>query len=177
MNEPPLSDASPAPSAGDTGLPEGRLAGRVAFADTVRQALASAAARGWAELWLIDDHFADWPLGERAVVQSLQDWARRGRHLRLLAREVQSLRRAHPRFVDWCATWQHLIEVHALRQASPHELPGAIWTPEWTLERLDPVRFTAVATHASERRVALQERLDEWWKKGQPALAPTTLGL
>lgn len=177
MNEPSASDAHPPPGTEGTGLPEGRLTGRLAFAEAVRQALASAAARGWTELWLVDDHFAGWPLGERAVVQSLQDWARRGRQLCLLAREVDTLRRAHPRFVGWCSSWQHLVEARTLRQASPHELPGAIWTPEWTLERLDPVRFTQVATHASERRVALRERLGEWWNKGQPALAPTTLGL
>lgn len=177
MNEPAPSDPHPPPGEPGAALPEGRLVGRVALAETVRQALASAAPRAWSTLWLVDDDFADWPLGERAVVESLQAWIGRGRQLRLLAREFHTLRRQHPRFVGWCASWQHLIEAHALRQASPHELPGVLWTPEWTLERLDPVRNVLVATHAPERRVALHERLGEWWKKGQPALAPTTLGL
>lgn len=163
--------ADPAP------LPEGRLLGRVAFADAVRQALAAAAQQGWSPLWLVDDDFADWPLGESAVIQSLNAWAHRGRSLRLMARDFAALRRLHPRFASWASTWNHLIEAHALSHAAPHELPGVIWTPAWTLERLDPLRCTLVASHAAERRVALHERLDDWWKKGQPAFAPTTLGL
>ena len=176
MDEHLASDTAPAGEQGAT-LPEGRLVGRVAFAEALRQALASAASRGWTELWLVDDNFADWPLGEAAVVQSLQAWVGRGRRLRLMAREFDTLRRQHPRFVAWCSTWQHLIEAHALRQLAAHELPGVVWTPEWTLERLDPVRCISVASHARERGVALHERLGEWWKKGQPAFAPTTLGL
>lgn len=173
----PAQAPGPQPNGGGTALPEGRFVGRLAFADAVRQALAAAAAQGWSQLWLVDDDFADWPLGESAAIQSLNAWAQRGRRLRLIARDFAALRRLHPRFATWSATWQHLIEAHALSQASPHELPGLVWTPGWTLERLDPVRFTLVASHDAERRVALHERLDEWWKKGQPAFAPTTLGL
>ena len=60
-------------------LPAGRFEGRVAFQQLVRDALACAAREGWPELILSDASFHDWPLGERAVADSLQDWARAGR--------------------------------------------------------------------------------------------------
>ena len=174
MSDADTSDnAGPAPVA----LPEGRLVGRVAFADAVRQAIGAADAQAWALLWLVDDDFADWPLGERSVIADLNAWAQRGRRMRLLARDFSAVGTLHPRFAAWRTTWAHLIEAHAVPQAAPHELPGVIWTPSWTLERLDPVRSSLVASHAPERRVALHERLDEWWMKGRPAFAPTTLGL
>ena len=171
-NPPP---ASPAPTA--LPLPEGRLTGRVAFIDAVRQVASASASQGWSRILLSDPDFADWPLGERSVIEALNAWARRGRQLRLLARDFSALRTLHPRFTAWRTTWSHLIEAHAVPQASPHELPGVIWTADWTLERLDPVRCSLVASRAPERRVALHERLDEWWMKGRPAFAPTTLGL
>ena len=170
------SDSTPAGGAAPA-LPEGRLVGRPAFADAVRAACAAAAHEGWASIVLADDDFSDWPLGERAVIDGLNAWAHRGRHLRLLARDFTALRQQHPRFVQWRTTWAHLIEAHAVPQASPHEIPAVIWTPTWTLERLDPVRSSLVAERSAERRVALRERLDDWWAKGRPGFAATTLGL
>lgn len=173
-SEPPESEHSPAAA---PALPEGRLGGRLAFMDAVRTAMAAAAPENWASIVLADDDFSDWPLGERVVIDGLNAWARQGRRLRLLARDFTALRQQHPRFVQWRTTWAHIVEAHAVAQASPHELPSVIWTPTWTLERLDPVRSSLVAERGAERRVALAERLDDWWAKGRPAFAPTTLGL
>ena len=41
---------------------------RTDFQNAVRGAFAEAALVGCREIWLVDDDFADWPLGERAVV-------------------------------------------------------------------------------------------------------------
>jgi hypothetical protein len=158
-------------------LPEGRFEGRLAFAGLVRQALQTAAREGWSALVLSDADFADWPLGERSVVEALNAWAGRGRHLRLLAHEFGTLRQTHPRFVQWRVTWAHLVEAHALPTASSGEVPSAIWSPGWTLERLDPLRCVGVCSTEGARRVALRERLDSVWLKGSPSFAATTLGL
>ena len=139
--------------------------------------MTSAAGQGWSRLLLCDPDFADWPLGEREVVEGLNAWARQGRGMRLLAREFGTLRQLHPRFVQWRTTWGHLIEVHAVPEASDHELPSAIWTPSWMLERIDPVRSVVVASRVPERRVALQERLEGWWHRGRPSFSASTLGL
>jgi hypothetical protein len=61
---------------------KGRFEGREAFRqNVVRDALACAAREGWRELILSDADFHDWPLGERAVIDSLGAWARSGRSL------------------------------------------------------------------------------------------------
>lgn len=158
-------------------LPTGRMEGRQLFADLVRQALAVAAQEGWPRIVLSDADFSDWPLGERAVVESLQDWAFRGREIRLLARDFGPLRLACPRLVTWRTTWSHRVEAHAAPSASGSELPSAIWSPDWTLERLDPVRGTLIASTDPRRRTELRERLDACWHKGSPSFAATTLGL
>jgi hypothetical protein len=158
-------------------LPEGRLEGHALFTDLVRQALATAAVEGWSHIVLCDADFADWPLGEREVVASLHAWSARGRTLHLMARDFRDLRERHPRFVQWRVTWSHLIEAHACPHAVQGDLPSALWSPGWTMERLDPARGTLVASHDAARRVALREQLNLWWQKGTPAFPASTLGL
>ncbi len=158
-------------------LPEGRLSGRKLFVDLVRQALTTAAQEGWSRILLCDTDFADWPLGDREVVAALNAWSARGRSLHLLARDYGVLRQTHPRFVQWRITWSHLVEAQACASASADELPSVLWSPGWTLQRLDAVRCTMVASRSAERRVALQEQLQQWWLKSTPAFPASTLGL
>lgn len=165
--------STPAPLA----LPTGRFEGRKAFTELVRHALETAAQEGWPSLVLSDPDFLDWPLGERSVIDALGHWASRGRQIRLLARDFGPLRLAHPRLVQWRTTWGHRVEAHACPGASGSELPSAIWSPGWTLERLDPVRSTGVTSNDPARRTLLLERLDACWHKGAPSFAATTLGL
>ena len=63
----------------------GRFIGRRDFEGLLREALARAARDGWPEMIWSDATFADWPLRERAVVDSLQAWASSGRRLTLIA--------------------------------------------------------------------------------------------
>lgn len=158
-------------------LPQGRFEGREAFAAMVRDALACAAAEGWRELVLSDASFADWPLGERAVAESLQAWSASGRRCILLSRRYGDLRRLHPRFVTWRQTWSHIIEARGCASADPLELPSAIWSPAWTMRRLDVERCHGVAGSEAERRMAVRELLDDWLRKSAPAFPASTLGL
>jgi hypothetical protein len=172
MTDSKMQDAAPLPA-----LPTGRLQGRQVFVETVRLAFEVAADQGWSRVTLSDADFADWPLGERAVVDALNRWARRGRTLKLLARHYDQLRLLHPRFVQWRVTWAHLVEAHACLGAAGAELPSAIGSPVWTLERLDPLRNTLVASVDAERRVALQERVNECWLRSTPSFPASQLGL
>jgi hypothetical protein len=158
-------------------LPSGRFEGRVAFQQLVRDALACAAREGWREIILCDASFADWPLGERAVAQSLQDWSKTGRHITLLAKRYDEVVRRHARFVTWRGTWSHIIEARACAAADPLELPSAIWSPGWVMHRLDPERCNGYSGAEPERRLALRETLNEWLGKSSPAFPATTLGL
>jgi hypothetical protein len=170
-------ETSGMPDAKASPLPEGRLSGRQVFVDLVRQALATAAREGWPRLVLCDADFADWPLGEREVIASLNAWAVRGRTMQLLARDYSVVRQWHPRFVQWRTTWSHLVEAQACAGASADEMPSVLWSPGWTLQRLDTVRCALVASRDAERRVALQEALQQWSLKGAPGFPASTLGL
>lgn len=158
-------------------LPAGRFNGRKAFQQLVRAALACAAREGWREIILSDADFEDWPLGERAVAESLAAWSATGRHVTLLARRYDGVVRRHARFVTWRKTWAHIIEARSCASADPLELPSAIWSPGWVMQRLDPERCSGVSGSEPERRLLLRENLQEWLKKSSPGFPASTLGL
>ena len=158
-------------------LPSGRFSGRREFQQLVRDAFECAAREGWKEMVLCDADFLDWPLGERAVIDTLNAWATGGGRLTLLARRYEELRVAHPRFVRWRTLWSHLIEARGCRQADPLDLPSVLWSPGWVLHRIDPARSQGVTSAEPERRVVLHETLSEWLRHSAPAFPATTLGL
>ena len=126
---------------------------------------------------LSDADFADWPLGERAVLESLNAWATSGRQLHFLAKDFNVVRERHPRLVQWRTTWSHLVEARVCSGAAGEGLPSALWTPHWTLERLDTKRCTMVASTQAPRRLALRERIDACWHRGAPGFPASVLGL
>lgn len=173
---PPAGAPAPAPAA-PAGLPSGRFEGRTAFQQLVRDALAEAAREGWREIILVDQGFDDWPLGERAVAESLQAWSASGRRCVLLARRWDEVLRRHARFVTWRRTWAHIIDARAVPSADPLEMPSAIWTPQWVMERRDIERCNGFCGSEPERRVLLRESLQEWLQKSTPSFPASVLGL
>lgn len=158
-------------------LPQGRFVGIEVFRQHLRAALAQAAAAGWRELLLCDATFADWPLGERAVVESLQTWAQPGRRLRMLACRYDEVVRRQARFVVWRQRWSHLIECHACRSAGEADFPSLLLGQGWFLQRLDLQRSTGVCGTAAADWRQRHELLEAWLRKSAPAFAATTLGL
>lgn len=176
MNPPRDEAALPVDSAGT--LPEGRFAGREDFRQLIRDALAYAAREGWPELVLSDPDFRDWPLGERAVEQSLQAWARAGRQCTVLAADFGAVQRQHARFVQWRGTWSHIVTCRKAASAQPQEVPSALWSPGWVLHRIDVPRCVGVVGREPDRRVLLRQELDEWLlRRSAPGFPATTLGL
>jgi hypothetical protein len=158
-------------------LPSGAFHGRESFQQLVRDALTAAAREGWREIVLSDPDFADWPLYERAVVQSLQDWSQTGRKCILLARRYDDVVRRHARFVTWRKTWTHIIDARGCPSADPLEIPSAIWTPTWVMERRDIDHCAGYSGAEPDRRLSLREKLSEWLVKSTPAFPSSTLGL
>jgi hypothetical protein len=170
----------PAPSAvpaAQEALLQGRFSGPTEFAELIRVAFATAAAQGWREIIISDRNFEDWPLGERAVAQSLQDWSKSGRKLTMLAKNYREVTRRHARFVTWRRTWAHIIDCRANTVVSDEDIPSGLWSPVWVFQKLDTARCTGMAGLEPARRVALKERLDECLKLSTPSFAATTLGL
>ncbi|MEO7887635.1 MAG: hypothetical protein ABI893_03890 [Polaromonas sp.] len=170
--KPDFSDAAPPPA-----LLEGRFTGRSEFIELIRRALSAAAAQGWREIIICDPDFADWPLGERAVVQALNDWSMTGRQFTMLAKNYDEVIRRHARFVTWRRTWAHIVECRANASTAADEMPSALLGPSWVFERLDAQRCTGVAGPEVARRVALRERINERLLKSSPSFPATTLGL
>lgn len=163
--------AAPAP------LPSGRFTGRKEFQQLVRDALACAAREGWREIILADANFEDWPLGERAVSESLRAWSSGGRRCTLLAHSYDQMVSRHARFVNWRKAWSHIIDARACASADALSFPSAIWSPGWVMQRLDPERCNGVSGTEPDRRVMLRENLNEWLQKSSPSFPATTLGL
>ena len=158
-------------------LPQGRFEGREAFQGLVRDALACAAREGWREIIRCDADFSDWPLGERAVAQSLQDWSASGRRCTLLARRWDEAIRRHARFVTWRRTWAHIIDARACPSAGEIELPSAIWSPHWVMQRVDPERNNGFSGSEPERRLLLREAINEWLLRSSPSFPAHVVGL
>ncbi len=158
-------------------LPLGRLQGAAELANAIRLATAQAGRQGWVEWWWSDPDFADWPLGERAVVEALNGWAKSGRRLRLLATDYRAMPRLHPRFVTWRVTWDHLIEARAWAGAAGQGVPSACLTPVWTCERIDAERGVLLCSDQVGARSRLKLALQEAWTQATPAFPASTLGL
>lgn len=158
-------------------LLQGPFTGPQAFADLIRAATSVADAMQWSEMVWSDATFQDWPLRERAVVDALHAWARKGRKLTLLANRFDDIPRLHPRFVQWRVTWDHIVTCRICKTVDASEFPSAFWTPSWALHRLDPVRCTGVAGSEPRKRLLLREALDECLRQSGPGFPATTLGL
>jgi hypothetical protein len=165
------------PGEGPLVLPQGRLTGRSVFVQAIRDALQAAAREGWRELIISDANFADWPLGERAVVESLQAWSRGGRRFVMLAMDYSGLPRQHARFVTWRRTWDHIIECRVCRASDALAFPSILWSPAWVMQRIDVERDVLVCDTAPARRVALRQILNEHQRNSSPGFPASVLGL
>ncbi|MGV8805970.1 MAG: hypothetical protein ACWA6Y_13545 [Polaromonas sp.] len=166
-------------AAGDASvlLQEGRFSGRSEFAALIRQAMAAAASQGWREIILSDADFSQWPLGERAVAQALNDWASSGRKFTMLAANYDLLPRQHARFVVWRKTWSHLVQCRRPASGAGASVPSILWSPGWYVECLDLQRCTGVAGTDAVRRLTLKKLLDERFSTSAPAFPSSVLGL
>jgi hypothetical protein len=164
-------DSAPAP------LLQGPFAGPSAFADAVRGALLYAATAQWSEMIWSDANFEDWPLHEKATIDALNAWSRKGRKLTLLAHRFDAMRRVHHRFVEWRIRWDHLVECRICKGVEPSEFPSALWTPTWALRRLDLVRSTGAGSTEPRMRLLLREELEERKRQSSPGFPASTLGL
>lgn len=158
-------------------LTAGPFDGPTEFADRLREAFGAAAACGWPALWCCDAQFADWPLGEAAVIEALQAWASSARRLRLLMRDDRQLRERHPRFVAWRQRWDHIIECRLCAAGDAADLPSGLWTPRWTVERHDGVRSRGSSSDSQTAVASLQHRMDDAFARGRPGFSASILGL
>ena len=158
-------------------LPEGAFDGRLAFQAGLRAALATAAQQNWREMLFSDPDFADWPLGERATIESLQAWAGAGRKLVLLAQHFDVFGREHARFVQWRRLCSHIVDARQCRGPGLPTVPSALLAPGWYLERIDMVHGRGVCSRSPEAGRAVRERIDECLRHSRAAFPASVAGL
>jgi hypothetical protein len=151
---------------------------RSAFHAALRAAFLAAAERGCREIWCVDRDFADWPLGEREVVESLQRWAASHRRLVMLAQHFDEFARRHARWVQWRTPWSHVV---SCRQV--HEDDAAALQPLLLADGLVAVRLLSAELyrgriyHDQADWIPLREYVEMLHQRGSDAFAATTLGL
>lgn len=161
----------------ESGLPEGAFIGREAFRARVREGVLRAAEERWREMIFSDADFEDWPLNERPVVEALGSWIRHAQGFTVLAQRYDKVLRLHPLFTEWRKFWSHKIEGRVCAIRDPQDLPSAVWSPVWTLQRFDTVRCGGMAGSEPERRMVLRESIDECLRRSSVGFPSSTLGL
>lgn len=164
--------------ASDTPPSSPPIAGRLDFHREIVRAFEHAADRGCPEIWLCDVDFADWPLGERALVEALTRWAYAHRRLTLLACHFDEVPRRHPRWVAWRRNWGHVVDCLALPEMKPSQMPCFWFAPRLQAVRLvDPIRCRGFIDTAPADLLVLQDQVRELASQGVPAFPVTLLGL
>ncbi len=154
------------------------LTTRLEFLDALREGFAEIAAAGCREVWIADTDFADWPIGERAVVDSLTAWAMAHRKLTMLAQTYDAVLRRHARFVEWRRQWSHVIECRQLEELEPGEMPTLLLAPGVVTVRLfDREHVRGSVSHDPADAIRARELVDAISQRSSEAFPATTLGL
>jgi hypothetical protein len=155
-----------------------QIAARNDFLDAVRAALAQAAANGASEIYLVDPHFNDWPLNERAVVESLTQWVSPRRKLTLVAHSFEEVARKSPRFAEWRRQWSHVIVCRSADEIEADQVPTILYVAGLVSVRLlDRVRYRGTVSGRAADHVQSRESIDALLQRSTEAFPPTTLGL
>lgn len=161
-------------------LVEGLLSSRANFVAALAQGLDMAAQRGCRELCWMDLDFAQWPLSDPAVVESLTRWALPHRRLHLLAARFDGLRSRHPRFVQWRQRFDHVVSA---RQYDLDDLPAGspcavLLAPGlFCLKLLDQRAWRAVCSFQTAELIGAREWFDAVEQRAVESFAASTLGL
>jgi hypothetical protein len=155
-----------------------QIASRKEFHEAVRAALVQAADAGASEICLVDPDFQDWPLNERAVVETLARWAASQRRLVVFAHSFDALPRSAPRFAEWRRQWSHIVQCRTDPDLEAQQVPSLLLVPgEVAVRLLDPVRHRGVVSGRANDQVQCRESIDALLQRAVEAFPPTTLGL
>ena len=154
------------------------ITSRAEFVDAVGAAFAIAAHEGAREILLVDADFADWPLNEREVIESLAGWVDSRRSLLLFGHSFDEIARRHPRFVEWRRQWAHAVRCRSDPELEAAQLPTLVLVPGVTCVRLvDRVRHRGTASNRAVDMAECQEAVDALLQRSVEAFPVTTLGL
>lgn len=154
------------------------ITSRAEFHAALRTAFTEIAASACAEIWLADNDFADWPLGDRAFVEQLTQWARSSRRLTLVARHFDDVARRHPRWVAWRRDWSHIVGCRTNSELPGGEFPTLLVARGLVSVRLsDNVHHRGRLSHAKPDELRCMEQFDAILQRSAESFPATTTGL
>ena len=154
------------------------IASRAEFLDAVRGAFALAVDTGAREIFLVDPTFADWPLNEREVIDSLWRWVDSSRSLTVLAHSFDEFARRQLRFVEWRRQWAHAVRCRNDPELEAEQIPTLLLVPGALCIRvLDRVRVRGTASNRPVDLTECREAVDALLQRSVEAFPVTTLGL
>ena len=154
------------------------IGSRAEFLDAVRSAFTLAAEGGAREILLADPNFAEWPLNERAVIDSLSRWVDSRRVLVVLAHSFEELARRQLRFVEWRRQWAHVVQCRNDPELEAEQIPSLLLVPGQVCIRvLDRVRWRGTVSNRPVDLTECREAIDALLQRSVEAFPVTTLGL
>ena len=148
------------------------------FHAALRVAFEETAAAGSRELWLCDDDFSGWPLGERSIVEQLTLWASSQRKLTLLARSFDDVSRRHARWVEWRRKWSHIVSCRTNTEPASGEFPTLFLASETVSVRLsDTAHYRGRLGRDGAEAHRCKEQIDAILQRSVEAFPATTTGL
>jgi hypothetical protein len=154
------------------------IASRLEFHEALHSAIGLAAEAQSVEIQLCDRDFADWPLGERAVIDHLTRWAGHRRRLLLVAGTFDEFARRHARWTEWRRMWSHVVECRMNEELEREQFPTLCVVPGVISVRLlDAIRHRGIASREASDEQACLEAIDAVSQRSVPAFPPTALGL
>jgi hypothetical protein len=154
------------------------IGSRTEFLDAVRNAFTLAEQGGAREIVLVDPDFADWPLNERAVIESLSRWIDSSRVLVVLAHSFDELARRQLRFVEWRRQWAHVVQCRNDPDLEAEQIPTLLLVPGLSCIRLlDRIRHRGTVSNRPVDLTECRETVDALLQRTVEAFPVTTLGL
>jgi hypothetical protein len=148
------------------------------FEEALRQAFLMIANDGCREVLISDADFANWPLGDRTLVDMLSRWAMPHRKMTVLARHYDEVTRRHAHWVQWRRQWAHIVDCRVVDDFDVKEVPTLLLAPGLVVVRLvpgDTVRGS-ISTDLGDIERA-REGIDAITQRSQEGFPATTLGL
>ena len=154
------------------------IGSRAEFLDAVRSALTRAEEHGAREIVLVDPDFADWPLNERTVIDSLSRWIDSSRLLVVIAHSFDELARRQLRFVEWRRQWAHVVQCRNDPDLEADQIPTLLLVSGHACVRvLDRVRWRGTVSKRPVDLTECREIVDALLQRSVEAFPVTTLGL
>lgn len=148
------------------------------FHAALREAFSEIASAGCREMWMCDEDFADWPLGEPEIIDSLTRWAMPHRKLTLVARHYDELVRRCPRFVTWRTQYSHVIDARAQEELEAGQMPTILLAPGVVCVRLvDRVNYRGALSRDAGDAIRYRELIDAAMQRSVESFPASILGL